>query len=314
MKISEFASLLFKTFTKWQKNDSTLRAAALTFFTIMPLPSLILITIEIIALFYGQQQALQQLINQISAVAGPEVANLVKDLLVDAKSPFTSLFGSFVAIVFALSGAIGALSVLQKSIDNIWEIKPQGRGRTLFIKEKLLPFGLIVVIGVIVVALNAISTILFEGIVFLLSPALGSFAPFLLKFLQIILSLGLGTLMFAIIFKMLPETSVEWQDVSLAALLTGIVFTILNYLFGLYLSTVHISTLAGTAGSLIILFLWIYLTSLFILFGAQLSKVYAQTHGSHKNRKTSLKQQPGPPVSKVEITSKIEVKIKQDKT
>jgi membrane protein len=164
-----------------------------------------------------------------------------------------------------------------------------------------------------VVAVNALSTVLFNAIVFMLQPILGSFAPFLLKFMQIILSFGLGTLLFAIIFKMLPETTVEWRDVWLAALLTSFVFTFLNYFFGLYLSLVNVSTLEGTAGSLIVLFLWIYLTSLFILFGAQFSKVYAQTYGSHKKGRASLKWPPPPPVEKVEITADIEVKVKQEK-
>jgi membrane protein len=280
MNKGQFAGLLFTTFTKWQKHDATLRAAALTFFTIMPLPSIALIAVELLALFYGQQQALQHFISQISAVTGPAVANLLYELLSNAKSPLTSFFDSLIAVGFAFLGAIGALSVLQKSMDIIWEEKPKERGRAAFIKEKVLPFALIIVIGIIVIAVNALSTVLFNSIVFALQPVLGSFGPFLLKFLQIILSFSLGTLLFAIIFKMLPETTVEWQDVWLAALLTSLVFTILNYFFGLYLSLVKVSTLEGTAGSLIVLFLWIYLTSLFILFGAQFSKVYTK-HTAH---------------------------------
>jgi|WetSurMetagenome_2_1015567.scaffolds.fasta_scaffold07137_7 membrane protein len=315
MNKGQFAGLLFTTFTKWQKHDATLRAAALTFFTIMPLPSLALIAVEILSLFYGQQQALQRLISQISAVAGPAVANLISELLSNARSPLTSFFESFIAVSFAVLGAIGALSVLQKSMDIIWELKqPKERGKAGFIKEKVLPFGLIVIIGVIVVASNAVSTVFFGTIVFMLQPVIGPFAPFLFKLLQIILSLSLGTILFAIIFKMLPETTVQWRDVWLASLLTAIVFTILNYFFGLYLSLVKISTLEGTAGSLIVLLLWLYLTNLFILFGAQFSKVYAQTHGSQKNTKPMLKWPPRPTVDKIEVIAEVQVKVKEEKT
>jgi membrane protein len=314
MNTGEFASLLFRTFTKWQKHDATLRAAALTFFTILPLPSIALIVIAILAQVYGQPQALQQFITQVSAVAGPAIANLLSELLTDARSPLTSVFGSLIAIAFAVSGAIGALSVLQKSMDIIWEIVPEQRGLTVFIKEKIFPFGLIIGLGLIVVAWTAFVTILFGAINSLLNPIIGPFAPYLLSILEIILSLGLGTLLFAIIFKLLPETTIKWRDVWLAAFLTSIVFTALNYLFDLYLSLVHISTLAGTAGTLIVLFLWIYLTNLFILFGAQFSKIYAQTHGSHKNKKPGLKRPPKPAVDRVEVTTEVDVKVQPNKS
>jgi membrane protein len=314
MNKGEFANLLYRTYVKWQKHDATLRAAALTFFTIMPLPSLALIVVAILAQIYGQQQALNQLIAQVTAFAGPAVANLLYDLLKNAQSPLTSLFGSLVAVVFALSGALGAFSVLQKSMDVIWEAKNAKRGRAAFMKEKMLPFALIIGMGLLVVVWTAFSTVLFNATVLVLHPLLGSYTSFLLRLLEIILSLILGALLFALIFKLLPETEIEWRDVWLAAFLTGIIFTLLNYVFGIYLSLVHVSTLAGTAGSLIVLFLWIYLVNLFILFGAQFSQVYAITHGSHKNQsKTIPKKPPCPAVDHIEVKTEIDIKIDQDK-
>jgi uncharacterized BrkB/YihY/UPF0761 family membrane protein len=115
MNRGEFAGLLFQTFTKWQKHDNTLRAAALAFFTILPLPSLALIAVALLAQVYGQQQALEQLIAQVTTFAGPSVANLLSEVLRNAQSPLTSIFGSLIAIVLAVSGAFGAFSVLQKS-------------------------------------------------------------------------------------------------------------------------------------------------------------------------------------------------------
>jgi membrane protein len=310
MKTGDFVSLIWQTFNKWQKHDATLRAAALTFFTIMPLPSFALIIIEILAQVIGQGQALQQLIAQVSAVAGPSVANLLSELLSSAQSPLTSVFGSFIAVAFAVSGAIGAFSVLQKSINIIWEIRPEPRGRVAFIKEKMLPFALIIGMGVLVVAWSTFSTVLFDAFVLLLSPVLGAFTSFFLSILEVILSFVLGTLLFAIIFKLLPETIVKWRDVWLAAIIIGFVFTLLNYGFGIYLSLVDVTTLAGTAGTLMVLFLWIYFTNLFILFGAQFSKIYAQTYGSHKNEpKPPFKKPPKPEVDRVEMKADLDIKV-----
>lgn len=313
MNKGQFAGLLFQTFTKWQKHDATLRAAALTFFTILPLHSLALIAVAVLAQIYGEQTALQQLIAQVSSFAGPTVANLFSDLLLNAQSPLTGAVGSLFAVIFALSGALGAFSVLQKSVDVMWAIRAEERGRGAFIKEKILPFVLIIVIGGLVVGWTAFSTVLYGAVVFALTPILGGFTGYLVWVLEIILSFGLGTLLFAIIFKELPETKVEWGDVKIAALLTGVIFTVLNYFFGLYISSVQITTLAGTAGSLIILFLWIYLINLFVLFGAQFSKVYAQTFGSHHNRPPVLKWPPRPKVDHVEVKAEVSVKMDNKK-
>lgn len=307
MNKGQFAGLLWQTFSKWQKHDATLRAAALTFFIIMPLPSIALIAVAILAQIFGQGQALQHLITQVSAVAGPSIANLLSELLINAKSPLTSIFGSFIAVAFALIGALGAFSVLQKSINVIWETKPIQRRKVAFIKQKLFPFALIVALTIIVVVSTAFSTVLFGAIEFVLKSILGGFAGLFLRVLQVILSLGLGTLLFAIIFKELPETNVQWRDVWLAAGVTGFIFTVLNYLFGVYLSLFPVSTLGGTAGTLIVLFLWIYLTTLFILFGASMSKIYAETYGSHPSKKREIP--PKPEIEKVEMKAEFNIKV-----
>ena len=313
MDKGQFTGLLFKTFNKWQKNDATLRAAALTFFTILPLPSIALIAVAVLAQVYGQPAALAQLTSHVSAVAGPTVANLLHDVLVDAQSPLTGAVESLFAVVFALVGALGAFTVLQQSVDVIWEIQAKERGHRAFFKEKILPFLLVAVIGALVVGWNAASTVLFDAVVYALNPFLGGFTPYLIWVLQILLSFGLGTLLFMIIFRELPETKVEWRDVWVAALLTAGVFTALNYLFGLYLSTVTVTTLAGTAGSLIVLLLWIYFVNLFVLFGAQFSKVYAQAFGSHHNRPPILKWPPRPKVERVEMKAEVSVKVENKK-
>jgi|YelNatPaOPRAMG01_1025707.scaffolds.fasta_scaffold28010_4 membrane protein len=314
MNRGQLAALLFQTFTKWQKQDATLRAAALTFFTIMPLPSLALIAVAVLAQVYGQQGAMQQLTAQVSSFAGPTIANLLSELLLNAQSPLTGGLGSFLAVVFAFAGLLGAFSVLQKSIDTVWEIQAEARGRTAFIKEKTLPFMLIIAIGAIVVGWTAISTVLFGAVVFFLNPVLGIFTPYLIRILEIVLSFGLGTLLFAIIFMELPETKIEWRDVWPASILTAGIFTALNYFFGLYLSLVQVTTLAGTAGSLIVLFLWIYIVNLFILFGAQFSKVYAQAFGSHHNKLPVLKWPPRPKLDRVEVKAEVSIKVSKQKS
>lgn len=312
MNRQEFVSLIRVTFKKWQSHDASLRAAAITFFVMLPLPSFALITVAVLAQVYGQQQALQQLILQIRSVAGSSVADLVSQLLTNAQSPLTSFFGSFFAVVFALAGALGAFSVLQKSVNNVWEIKPVHLSFTESVRSKFAPFVLTGIVGFVVVVWTAFSTIFFGAAVLILEPVFGGLTAVFLRVLQIILSFGLGTLLFAIIFKQLPEIHVEWRDVALAAVITSVIFTVLNYLFGVYLSLFPVTTLGGTAGSLILLFLWMYLVSLFILFGAQLTRVYAAAFGSRPVK--SLQQEREEKerekrVEKVEIKTDLELTL-----
>jgi membrane protein len=312
MNSKQFIDLVKATFSKWQQHDATLRAGALTFYTILPLPSLALIAVAILAQIYGQTEAFNQFISQVTILAGPTVANLLSELLISARSPLTSFFDSLIAIAFTISGALGAFSVLQKSMNIIWEIKPSKKGLLGTLKEKSLPFLLILIIGLILVISTAFSSLLFSASVSILKPLIGNFSSLLLQILYIFLTLGLGTLLFGIIFKLLPETDVKWRDVWLAALITAFVFTVLNYVFDLYVSLFHVSTLAGTAGVLLVLFTWVYIAFLFILFGAQLSKEFAETFGSHLNRHKPVEKQPNDEIDKLEVQTKLEIKVKPD--
>lgn len=277
MNRKEFLLILKEAFRKWQANNATLRAAALAFFTILPLPSLLLITIEIFSLVYGQAQAIQQLIQQVNNVAGPTVADLVSQLLGSAMNPFTSGFGAIITVAFAVAGAVGAFVVLQDTMNAIWDVTPN-RHRSLKVKvrERIVPFLLFSSTAFIVVAWTGLTTVLYISISFLL----GSQASLVLGAAQIVLSFALTALLFAIIYKQIPDIKIEWRDVALAAVITSVVSTASNYLFSLYIRIFSATSLAGTAGAVMVLMLWIFLTDEFILFGAQFSKTYTETLGS----------------------------------
>lgn len=309
MNRREFIKLMMVSFKKWQSHDASLRAAAITFFTILPLPSIALIAVAGLALIYGQEAALQQLVNQVANIAGPSIADLLSQLLKNAQSPLTSIFGSIIAVAFTLAGALGAYSVLDKSVNKIWEITPAELRFSESIRNKIEPFILVGSIGLIVVVWTAFSTILFNLAVLILNPIIGGFAPILLRVLQIILSFVLGFILFAVIFKIVPEVYLKWSDVTLAAVITSIIFTFLNSLFGVYVSLFSPTTLAGTAGSLMVLLLWIYLANLFLLFGVQVSRVYASAFGSHPVRTLQQEIDRKEQVDRIDVKAKLEWKL-----
>jgi membrane protein len=201
---------IFKTsFRDWLDDNATLRAAALTFFIILPLPTLLLIVIAIFALFVGQNQAIQILVQQISTVVGPSVAELFKQLLSNAASPFTSIWTAIVVVGFSFGGAIGAFSVLRDTMDSIWEVRvPKGRPMWKRIRKTIGPFVLVSVLGLIVIAWTGITSS-FSSLMssYSINRSLTLIAN---AALQVVLSFGVATLLLALIYKMIPEAKVHW--------------------------------------------------------------------------------------------------------
>ena len=272
---------LFKTsFKDWREDNATMRAAALTFFIILPLPSLLLIVVSIYALFVGQTAATQQVIQQITSIAGPSVAGLFSELLASSSSPFTSVWAAFTLVIFSIAGAVGTFAVLRDIMDVIWEVKLLKKPSfTIRVKQRIGPFILVSALGLIVIAWTGIATILFS--VIKLFSINGTLTFLAVEVAQVLLSFGLATLLFALIYKVIPLVRVHWIDVILPGVVTSIAFTVANYVLGIYIQIFTVTTIIGAAGSLIIILLWIFILNQIVLFGAEISKVYASTFGPH---------------------------------
>jgi membrane protein len=272
---------IFKTsFHAWLKNNATLRAAALTFFIILPLPTLLLIVLAILSQFYGPAQAVNQLVQQIAAFSGPDVAKLFSQLLTNAGSPFNSIWTTIIVVGFSFVGAIGAFSVLRDTLNCIWEVKlPKKLPFWKMARQKIGPFALLSVLGLIVIVGAAIAGGLFSLINFF--SVNDTLTVVLLATVQVVLSFVVSTILLALIYKLIPEAEVHWRDVSLSAVVVGTAFTVANYVFGTYIKIFTVTTVTGAAGSLLIILLWIFILNEMVLFGAEVSKVYATTVGRH---------------------------------
>ncbi len=280
MNRNQLVDLFLTSFKGWAGDNAPIRAAALTFFIILPLPSLLLIVVTLLAQFYGQSQATQQLVQLISSLAGPVVAQLFNELLASATSPFTSVWAAITVVGFSLAGAIGTFAILRDTMNVVWAVKlPQTKKISVRVRDTIGPFLLVSSLGLVVIAGTVISEALFDAIKFY--SINGTLTLITLTATQILLSFGLSTLLFAIIYKVLPERRVHWEDVAFPAILAGVAFTVVNYVLGWYIQTFHVSTIAGAAGSLLIILLWIYILNQIMLFGAEISKVYATTVGPH---------------------------------
>lgn len=272
---------IFKTaFKDFLEDDAVLRAAALTFFIILPLPTLLLLAVSLFSLFFGQAAAVAIIIQQINAVAGPAVAGLFSQLITNTGSPFTSIWTTVVVVGFSIGGAIGAFSVLRDTMDRIWEVKlPKGRPLWSRIRQRIVPFGIVSALGLIVIAWTALASNIFNAIMqYSINSTLAAIG---IAVSQVVTSFIVAALLLAFIYKLIPESRVHWQDVALASVVTGIAFTVTNYIFGWYIANFSPTTVAGAAGSLLIILLWVFVLNQIVLFGAEISKVYAVTAGRH---------------------------------
>lgn len=281
MNRTQLFQIFKSSFKNWLAHGSPISAAALTFFIILPLPSLLIIIVAFFAQFLGQIQAQQQVIQQITSFAGPAVAGLFQDLITSASSPFTSAWTAFVVVAFSLAGAIGAFAVLRDAMDVIWAVKvPKKRKLISVIKEKLGPFVIVSVLGFIVIAWTGIANMISSTVVNLSENA--TLTKIAITIGGMLLSFIVATVLFAITYKTIPQARVHWRDVGLSAVTTGIAFTVVNYILGSYTQTFTVTTVGGAAGSLLIILLWIYVLNLIVLFGAEVSKAYAVSPGPHQ--------------------------------
>ena len=280
MNRKEIINLFKLSFRNWENDNVFVRAAALTFFIILPLPSLLLLVLAFLELFVSPTRATQQLVQLITVLTGPEVAGLFKQLLVGASSPFSSIWSSISIIGFSLAGAIGAFGVLRDTMNVIWEVKPLKPTKlAVRIRKAIGPFILVSSLGLIVIVWEGISTTLFNAIRLLsVNKTLTADS---LSAIQVFFAFGLSALLFAIIYKVLPDRRIHWMDVVLAAVVTAVAFTVTNYVLGAYVQTFTVTTFVGAAGALFVILLWIYILNHIVLFGAEVSKAYAQTYGPH---------------------------------
>ena len=193
--------------------------------------------------------------------------------------PTVGVVATVISVIILLFGASGVFGQLQASLNRIWGVKPKpGRGVLGMIQDRLLSFGFTLVVGFLLL----VSLLLTAGIA-LVADLAGGLMPAsetLTQLLNFVLSLAIITLLFAMIFKFLPDAKIAWRDVWIGAFLTALLFTVGKFALGLYLGKSSVASSYGAAGSLIVLLLWVYYSSLILFFGAEFTQVYANRFGS----------------------------------
>jgi membrane protein len=273
-------SLLKQTASEWMEDDAPSLGAALAYYTVFSLAPLMTIAIAIAGFFFGKDAAQGQIFDELRVLLGEEGGKAVEEMVQSASAqPTTGIIATVISVAVLLFGASGVFGQLQASLNKIWGVKPKpGRGVLGMIKDRLLSFGFTLVVGFLLL----VSLLLTAGIA-LVAEWLGGLMPgseTLAQILNIVLSLAMITLLFATIFKFLPDAKIAWRDVWIGAFLTALLFTIGKFALGIYLGKSGVASTYGAAGSLIVLLLWVYYSSQILFFGAEFTQVYANRFGS----------------------------------
>jgi membrane protein len=253
--------------------------AAMAFYTALSLSPLLLAVVAMAGLVFGQEAARGEIVAQIRDVVGHEAAVVIEQMVAKSSSTTNGVLAGIVALVMLVFGASGVFAELRGALNTIWKVpgrKSEG-GVLRLLRGRLLSFSLVCGTAFLLLVSLVISAIL-SGINGRVAGWFPEWAT-LAEVLNFVINLGLTTALFAMIFKWLPETDLAWADVWLGAAVTALLFAVGRYLIGLYLGRAAVGSAYGAAGAFVVLLVWIYYSTQIVLFGAELTFVYARRYG-----------------------------------
>lgn len=273
--------MLKTAFQEWNQDKAARLAAALAYYTLFSIAPLLILVIAIAGLFFDSAAVREQIMSQVQSLIGGSGAEFVSTVLDNANRPGgnSGWIASIISVVLLLIGATGVLTQLQLSLNTIWNVEARPDiGFMNIVRKRLLSLGMIVVIGFLLLVSLVLSSVIagFSEYLNNLAPGLDT----LVQIVNFVVSFGITMLLFAMIFKYLPDVVITWSDVWFGAAATAILFSLGKFLIGLYLGNSSFGSSYGAAGSVIILLLWVFYSAQILFYGAELTQVYGRRFGS----------------------------------
>jgi membrane protein len=271
--------LLRQTFADWSEDKAPELGAALAFYTALSIAPLLVILLGVAAFFLGDDAATGQLMSEMASMVGEEGAGAIDDMIKSANKPTEGAIATTLSVITLLFGASGVFGQLQSSMNTIWEVQPKpGRGLWGFIRDRFLSITMVLGLAFLLLVSMIISAGLAAmGQVF---HELPESLRWLAQGFHLSVSIIVLTLLFAMMFKYLPDVKIGWRDVILGAFMTAVLFTIGKFAIGMYLGHSSMASSYGVAGSFVVLLVWVYYSAQILFFGAEFTQVYANKFGS----------------------------------
>jgi membrane protein len=275
MQITAIWQLFKEAFTEWNEDKPFELAAALSYYTLFSLAPLLVIAIAVAGLFFGHEASQNQIVGAIQGIVGRQSAEAIQEMIKNASALGSGLLATLLGIVTLLIGAGGVVGQLQDSLNTIWGVAPKpGLGLVGLLRARFLSLALVLGIGFLLLVSLVVSAALTAAF-----QVVGGESG-LWHAVELLVSLGVITLLFALIYKLLPDVHMAWKDVVVGAAVTALLFMLGKFLIGLYIGRSGVESAYGAAGSLVIILLWVYYSALIFFFGAEFTQVYANTYGA----------------------------------
>ncbi len=277
MKPKAILDILKDTLSEWGRHKASMMAAALSYYTVFSLAPLVIIVITVVGLLVGKSAAQDQIMTQIKSLVGDSGASMVQTMVDNANKPADGILATIIGFVTLGAGAAGVFTQLKGALNTIWDVVPKEeggiKGILASIRSQFLSFGMVLGIGFLLL----VSLVLSAGLS-AASQLISGVVPMttgVLELVNTVLSFGVITLMFAALYKFLPDEKIDWRDVLIGAAFTSLLFTIGKFAIGLYLGHSGTASAYGAAGSLVVILLWVFYSSQILFFGAEFTHVYA---------------------------------------
>lgn len=268
--------LLWMAIKGWTKDNVPRLGASLAYYTLFAVSPILVIVIAIAGSVFGAEAVRGQIVGQIDQLIGREGAMAIQAILEGAHKDRSGTLAVVMGSITLVIAASGAFLELQHALNTIFRVKqdPKKSGIVVFLKNRLRSFGLVVSIGFLLMVSLTVSAALAALATYVRTSRWGG--PALWQVVNILVSLGVVTLLFAMIYRFLPDVRLKWRDVWTGALITAVLFSIGKFLIGLYLGRSSIASSYGAAGSIVVLLVWVYYSAQIILLGAEFTRVYAE--------------------------------------
>ncbi len=280
MQIRSIFSLFGDAFSSWKNDYAPSMGAALAYYTVFSVAPLLLIVISVAGLVFGREAARGEIFAQLAGLMGPQGAMAVQGMLEALNKPTEGIVATVIGIGLVLIGATTVFGELQDAMDRIWRApaRDTSSGIWSLVRVRLLSFSMVMGIGfLLMVSLVASAALAAVGKWW--SPLFGGWAT-LAQAVNFVFSFAMVTVIFAMIYKLMPRVSVQWRDVWIGAGVTALLFTVGKHLIGLYIGKSSVASGYGAAGSLVVLLVWVYYSAQIFLLGAEFTWVYAHRFGS----------------------------------
>ena len=264
---------------QFQKGDPVVYSAAIAFFTIFSMPSILMIITYLASLIRQEGAVKSELLTQIESLVGQNTAEIVDTVIENASLSESGIPATLLSLVILLISATAIFNFIQKAMNSIWEVKPKPeKGLLKFLKDRVLSFSMIIALGFLMLVSLVIDT-LFNVLRSFINEHFAAFASYLMSALNLIINFSIVIFVFLLVFKVLPDAKIRWKDSFGGALVTGILFTLGKYIIGIILSQSNITNTYAAAGSLAGILVWVFYSSIILMIGAVFTKVYADQVG-----------------------------------